>query len=140
MIVVTVSSLTSSGMATTATMVLSSKNGALLTRFVLVEAGGDSLLERRDLRSPEFDGFVDTDLPSPLAGSLLIGGTPSSRTFVRVALPSFIMDSSNIVRAHLLLVPVEPVLGAPSDTFEVVAEALGADFGAKSPILSLPDF
>ncbi|MCH8254199.1 MAG: hypothetical protein IID06_02530 [Gemmatimonadetes bacterium] len=113
--------------------------GALLTRFVLVEAGGDSLLERRDLRSPEFDGFVDTDLPSPLAGSLLIGGTPSSRTFVRVALPSFIMDSSNIVRAHLLLVPVEPVLGAPSDTFEVVAEALGADFGAKSPILSLPD-
>ena len=111
--------------------------GALLTRFVLVEAGGDSL-ERRDLRSPEFDGFVDTDLPSPLAGSLLIGGTPSSRTFVRVALPSFIMDSSNIVRAHLLLVPVEPVLGAPSDTFEVVAEALGADFGAKSPIVSVP--
>lgn len=112
--------------------------GALLTRFVLVEADGDSL-ERSDFRSPEFDGFVDTDLPSPLAGSLLIGGTPSSRMFVRIALPPFIMDSSNIVRAHLLLVPVEPVLGAPADTFEVVAEALGADFGAKSPILSLPD-
>ena len=112
--------------------------GALLTRFVLVEAGGDSL-ERRDLRSPEFDGFVDTDLPSPLAGSLLIGGTPSSRTFVRVKLPSFIMDSSDIVRALLLFVPVEPALGAPSDTFAVVAEALSADFGAKSPILSLSD-
>lgn len=112
--------------------------GALLTRFVLVEADGDSV-ERTDIRSPEFDGFVDTDLPSPLAGSLLIGGTPSSRTFVRIALPPFIMDSSNIVRAHLLFVPVEPVLGAPSDTFEIVAEALGADFGAKSPILSLAD-
>ncbi len=112
--------------------------GALLTRFVLVEADGDSLVERSDFRSPEFDGFVDTDLPSPLAGSLLIGGTPSWRTFVRVALPPFIMDSSDIVRAHLLFVPVEPALGAPSDTFEVVAEALGADFGAKSPILSLP--
>lgn len=112
--------------------------GALLTRFVLVEAEGDSV-ERSDFRSPEFDGFVDTDLPSPLAGSLLIGGTPSSRTFVRVALPSFIMDSSDIVRAHLLFVPVEPALGAPSDTFEVVAEPLGADFGAKSPILSLSD-
>ena len=112
--------------------------GALLTRFVLVEADGDSV-ERTDIRSPEFDGFVDTDLPSPLAGSLLIGGTPSSRTFVRIELPPFIMDSSNIVRAHLLFVPVEPVLGAPSDTFEIVAEALGADFGAKSPILSPAD-
>jgi hypothetical protein len=112
--------------------------GALLTRFVLVEADGDSLVERSDFRSPEFDGFVDTDLPSPLAGSLLIGGTPSWRTFVRVALPPFIMDSSDIVRAHLLFVPVEPALGAPSDTFEVVAEALGADFGAKSPIRSVP--
>jgi hypothetical protein len=109
--------------------------GALLTRFVLVEAPGDSV-EVSDFRFPEFDAFVDTDLPSPLAGSLLIGGTPSSRTFVRVALPPFIMDSSNIVRAHLLFVPVEPALGAPSDTFEVVAEPLGADFGAKSPILS----
>ncbi len=113
--------------------------GALLTRYVLVETDGDSLVERSDFRLPEFDGFVDTDLPSPLAGSLLIGGTPSSRTFVRVALPPFIMDSSDIVRAHLLFVPVEPALGAPSDTFEVVAEALGADFGAKSPILSGPD-
>jgi hypothetical protein len=112
--------------------------GALLTRFVLVEADGDSL-ERSDSRSPEFDGFVDTDLPSPLAGSLLIGGTPSSRAFVRVALPPFIMDSSDIVRALLLFVPVEPALGAPSDTFEVVAEALGADFGAKSPVISVPD-
>lgn len=112
--------------------------GALLTRFVLVEAEGDSV-ERSDFRSPEFDGFVDTDLPSPLAGSLLIGGTPSSRTFVRVAVPPFIMDSTNIVRAHLLFVPVEPALGAPSDTFEVVAEPLGADFGAKSPILVILD-
>lgn len=111
--------------------------GTLLTRFVLVEADGDSL-ELSDSSFVEFDGFVDADLPSPLAGSLLIGGTPSSRTFVRIALPSFIMDSSDIVRAHLLLVPVEPALGAPSDTFEVVAEALGADFGAKSPILSVP--
>ncbi len=113
--------------------------GALLTRFVLVEAEGDSLVERSDFRSPEFDGFVDTDLPSPLAGSLSIGGTPSSRTFVRVKVPPFIMDSSDIVRAHLLFVPVEPALGAPSDTFEVVAEPLGADFGAKSPILSGTD-
>ncbi len=113
--------------------------GALLTRFVLVDADGDSLVERSDLRSPEFDGFVDTDLPSPLAGSLLIGGTPSWRTFVRIALPPFIMDSSDIVRALLLFVPVEPALGAPSDTFEVVAQALSADFGAKSPVLSQSD-
>ncbi len=111
--------------------------GALLTRYVLVESGVDSL-ERTDLRLSEFDAFVDTDLPGPPAGALLVGGTPSARAFLRVNLPPVIVDSSRIVRATLLLIPVE-VLGAPMDTFLVVAEALGADFGAKSPILPTPD-
>lgn len=111
--------------------------GPLLTRYVLVESGVDSL-ERTDLRLSEFDAFVDTDLPGPPAGALLVGGTPSARAFLRVNLPSVILDSSKIVRATLLFVPVE-VLGAPMDTFSVVAEGLGADFGAKSPILSTPD-
>ncbi len=111
--------------------------GALFTRYVLVESGVDSL-ERTDLRLSEFDAFVDTDLPGPPAGALLVGGTPSARAFLRVKLPPIIVDSSKIVRAILLFVPVE-VLGAPMDSVLVVAEALGADFGAKSPILATPD-
>ena len=110
--------------------------GALLTRYVLV--GVDSV-ERSEIRLSEFDTFVDTDLPGPPAGALLVGGTPSARTFLRVNLPPVIVDASEIVRATLLFVLVEPVLGAPTDTFLVVAEGLSADFGAKSPILPTPD-
>ncbi len=112
--------------------------GALLTRYILVESGVDSV-ERSEISLSEFDAFVDTDLPGPPAGALLVGGTPSARTFLRVNLPPVIVDSSEIVRATLLFVLVEPVLGAPTDTFLVVAEGLGADFGAKSPILPTPD-
>ena len=54
-------------------------------------------------------------------------------------LPPVIADSSEIVRATLLFVPLEPALGAPADTFFVVAEGLGADFGAKSPIRPIVD-
>ncbi len=68
-----------------------------------------------------------------------MGGTPSARTFLRVNLPPVIMDSSEIVRGTLLFVPLEPALGAPTDTFLLVAEGLGADFGAKSPILPILD-
>ena len=112
--------------------------GAQLTRHVLVELGVDSL-ERADPRQSDFDGFVDTDFPAPSAGALLVGGTPAARTFLRVNLPAVIVDSSQIVRATLLFLLAEPVLGAPGDTLLVVAEGLGADFGAKSPIVSTPD-
>ncbi len=112
--------------------------GAGLSRYVLVESGVDSL-ERTEFRAPEFDGFVGTDLPGPPPGALLVGGTPSARAFLRVNLPPVIMDSSEIVRGTLLFVPLEPALGAPTDTFLLVAEGLGADFGAKSPILPILD-
>jgi hypothetical protein len=107
---------------------------ALLNRFVRVEYEGDTL-ERTDFKTPAFDGFVHPDLADAAPGSLLIGGTPSSRAFFRVNLPPAIIDSAEIVRAQLLLVPVEPVLGAPSDTIRVLSEAVSTDFGAKSPIL-----
>jgi hypothetical protein len=113
--------------------------GAVLHRFVTVEASPGDTVAGSDFESTEFDTFVHTDLPTPVEGSLVVGGTPSSRTFVRVVLPPSIMDSSDIVRAHLLLIPIEPAVGAPGDTLELLAEALGAVFGPKSPILSLAD-
>jgi hypothetical protein len=113
--------------------------GSLMNRFVKIEGPESDTVEQIDFIPSEFDGFVDTDLPPPTGGSLVIGGTPASRTFMTVAIPSFIMDSSDVVRAQLLLVPSEPALGGPLDTFELVAEPLGADFGAKSPILASLD-
>jgi hypothetical protein len=113
--------------------------GALLQRFVKIEASPGDTVERLDFVAPEFDTFVDTDLTAPVAGSLIVGGTPSSRTFVRVLLPPSIMDSSDIVRAHLLMIPIEPAMGAPGDTLQLVAEPMGADFGPKSPIIASHD-
>jgi hypothetical protein len=113
--------------------------GALLQRFVKIEASPGDTVEGIDFLAPQFDTFVDTDLPIPVAGSLVVGGTPSSRIFIRVVLPPLIMDSSDVVRAHLLLIPAEPAVGAPADTFYIVAQPLGADFGPKSPIISMGD-
>jgi hypothetical protein len=113
--------------------------GPMMNRFVKLESSESDTVEQIDFITAEFDSFVYADPPPPTGGSLVVGGTPSSRTFMRVVMPSFIMDSSDVVRAHLLLVPSEPVLGGPLDTFELVAEALGADFGAKSPIIASVD-
>lgn len=111
---------------------------ALMNRFVKVEYEGETL-PRTDFQTPEFDTFVNAEPAGAAPGTLLIGGTPASRAFFRLTLPPAIIDSAEIVRAQLLLIPVEPVLGAPSDTINVLGEALSADFGAKSPILPEAD-
>jgi len=56
---------------------------------------------------------------------------------LRVAMPAFLHDSIDVVRATLVLVPVNAVQGAPSDSFKIEAHALAADLGAKSPLSSL---
>jgi hypothetical protein len=57
---------------------------------------------------------------------------------LRTGLPGSIVDSSQVLRATLLLVPVAPVLGAAGDTVVVIADGLNADFGAKSPVAFTP--
>jgi hypothetical protein len=57
---------------------------------------------------------------------------------IRAKLPNDIVDSSSVVRATLILVPAEPVLGITGDSIIVVAEALTYDLGAKSSIVVLP--
>ena len=110
-------------------------SGAGITRYAKADSAATALVEVTDFRGAEFDTFVHTDIPPPQAATLSIGGLPSARSFLRLNLPSFILDSSDVLRASLLLVPVEPVLGAPRDTFNLVANALSADFGPKSPLL-----
>jgi hypothetical protein len=67
---------------------------------------------------------------------LSVGGFPVSRTFLRFTIPNFLRDSATIIRATLELTGNSPVFGIPADTADVVASAVLADFGAKSPTSS----
>ena len=110
-------------------------NPARLVRFAQADSADGVLAARSDQRIASFDTFVQAGPGAPPPSTLVVGGTPSTRAFLRVNLPPFIIDSSDIIGAILLLIPTEPVFGAPSDTFNLVVGSLGADFGPKSPIL-----
>jgi hypothetical protein len=107
---------------------------ATLERFVHVDIGDGATAEGSDAATAAFDTFVHSGLPDPAPGVLAVGGTPSARTLLRIALPAAVIDSSDIVRATLLLVPSQPALGAPGDSVQLRADRLAADFGPKSPV------
>jgi len=89
---------------------------------------------RVSIRTTRLDTYVFTPPPPPPANALSVGGAPSSRSFIRLDLPKQVVDSSQVVRATLFLVPASPVLGPPGDTLRIVAHALATDIGPKSPI------
>ena len=108
-----------------------------MTWFVKVDSSGTPV-ERQESRIPAFDGFVVADQP-PIADDVLaVGGVPSARTFMRVALPDSIMKYSNIVRADLLLVPESPVRGGAGDTVSVTVMTVEGDYGPKSRPRAIP--
>ena len=96
----------------------------------------DSVAPKRDsaLRAPTFDSFVFDPPTPPLDSNLAVGGAPSARSLVRVAVPAFLHDSIDVVRATLILVPVSAVPGVASDSFFVLARPVQTDLGAKSPL------
>jgi hypothetical protein len=67
---------------------------------------------------------------------LTVGSSPSARTFIRLNLPRGIVDSTNVVRATLLLIPASPAIVPPGDTLVIVAHGLASDIGPKSPLQS----
>ena len=109
--------------------------GAGITRFVKADSAAAQIIATSDFRAVDFDTFVHTDPAPPQPATLIVGGTPATRSFMRFNIPSFVIDSSEVLGAKLLLVPVEPIFGAPGDTFNLIANALSADFGPKSPLL-----
>jgi hypothetical protein len=111
--------------------------GASITWFVKIDSSG-TLVGRQDSRVPSFDGFVVEEWPPGPDDALLVGGIPSARTFLRFDLPHDILNASTIVRATLLMVPAEPLLGAAADTVTLVAFPLLKDFGPKSKPAVLP--
>ena len=94
----------------------------------------DSVVSKDKVVPPRFDNFVFNPPTPALDSNLAIGGVPSARAVLRVALPKFLHDSIDVVRATLLLLPVGAVQGVPSDSFKIIAYPVLGDLGAKSPI------
>ncbi len=111
--------------------------GSLLTWYVTADSlGTPAKPPVPPRRAASFESFVFEPPLPPLDSTLAVGGVPSARSILRVGLPRAICDSSQIVRATLILVPdsTAPPRGAPADSFVIEAHAVLADFGAKSPI------
>ena len=87
------------------------------------------------LANPLFDSFVYTAPAVPLDSNLLIGGVPSRRSLLRINFPKNLRDSSQVIRAQLLLIPTATAPLLTSDSVIVVANRVAADFGLKSPMV-----
>jgi hypothetical protein len=99
-----------------------------------VTAKPDSIVRTSLTQSAAFTSFVFNP-PSPaLDSNLTVGGVPSARTLLRVALPKYLHDSIDVVRATLILMPVSAVQGIPGDSFRILVRPLVSDLGAKSPL------
>jgi hypothetical protein len=114
---------------------LESFGQAVLTMFARIVQGEDTT-EVSDFRQSAFDSYVSVD-QTPFDRDILgVGGAPSWRSILRVDLPSYVVDSSDVSRATLILVPSEPILGGAGDTLRLRADALTEDVGPKSPIVA----
>jgi len=112
--------------------------GAVIAWFMKVDSikGIDTTLIHKPYpRGSIFDTFLFDPPPAPLDSTLVVGGAPSARSIMRITLPRGIRDSSQIIRATLLLLPAVPARGAQADSFVVEAHTVAADFGAKSPLV-----
>ena len=108
---------------------------ALLRRFVQVDLDtGTTRVTRSDAVGLRFKTFVADPSGLPSQTGLVVGGAAGSRAFVKLNLPSSIVDSTLVVRATLLWPPPQPIFGAPGDTLVLRVDALGSDFGPKSPV------
>ena len=106
----------------------------MITLYTTLDSLGTPV-QRSEVRGIQFDSFVRPPVAPLAPGTLLIGAAPTSRSLMRMDLPAFIIDSSQIVGANLILFPVAPAVGAPADTFRIQPIRLTADFGPKSPFL-----
>jgi len=108
--------------------------GPGITWFLKVDSLG-VVAHRSQTPTTAFDSFVFTPAALPLDSTLAVGGVPSARSLLRVLFPrSLISDSSLLTRATLELIPALNPTGIAADSFGLVASAIVADFGAKTPL------
>jgi hypothetical protein len=115
---------------------IAASNAATFTTFATVDVPDTttSILHQSFQRSSQFNGFVTQTPYTAAPGTLLVGGEPSSRAFIRFAIPERIKDSATVVRATLELVPTIPIPGLPTDAGVLVSQAVLSDLGPKSPL------
>ncbi|OLC06846.1 MAG: hypothetical protein AUH41_11780 [Gemmatimonadetes bacterium 13_1_40CM_66_11] len=94
----------------------------------------DSVVYADRVATTRFDSFVFDPPSAAIDSNLAVGGVPSARSLLRVAMPKFLHDSIDVVRATLILVPVSPVRGIARDSFAIEGRNVTADLGAKSPL------
>src|SRR3989449_5750089 len=99
-----------------------------------VSATPDSVVHTDRPVGLRFDSFVFNPPTPPLDSNLAVGGVPSARAVLRVKMPAFLHDTIDVARATLILVPVNAVPGARSDSFRILARPVLTDLGAKSPL------
>lgn len=107
---------------------------AQILRFVQLDSStGTTRVTRSESEALSFKTFVaDTAAVSPAAG-LRVGGIAGVRAFIKLNVPTRLVDSMVVVRASLLIPPTTSA-GAPGDTFTLRVLPLGTDFGPKSPL------
>ena len=88
-------------------------------------------------RVPNYATFVQQNPPVPAADQLLVGGAPSSRFIVRFDVPDSILVGVQVLRAELLLTPVQPISGVVDIATTITARGVLSDQGAKSPLVPL---
>ena len=108
--------------------------GPVVTWYLKVDSLGGKTIKATRLAQPAFDGFVFDPPAQPIGSTLVVGGVPSARTMLRLALPRLIRDSSRVIRATLEFEAAAQLEGTAADSFRVVAHPVIADFGAKSPL------
>ena len=115
--------------------------GAVFTSYVTAQGVDDTVSTRQQLltRTPAFNSFVTETPFVPDPSLLTVGGAPSARALLRFDLPDRLEDSANVVRATLELVPAQPLLGLRTDPSLLLAKAVLADLGAKSPVVADDD-
>jgi hypothetical protein len=86
--------------------------------------------------TPTFDTYVATPDPAPIAPqTLVIGGQPAARAFVRFQIPAYYIDTVGVSRATLLLTPSRAARGFPHATFGLQALPILRFFGGKSLLI-----
>jgi hypothetical protein len=82
---------------------------------------------------PLFDTYVQSPEPAPPpAGTIVVGNQPSARSYLRFDIPTYYVDSVTVLRATLILVPLQPASGFPGETFTIEAQPILRYFAGKS--------
>jgi hypothetical protein len=82
---------------------------------------------------PSFVTFVmSPEFGQPASGVIAVGGIPTARATLRLALPQVVVDSNAIVRATLMLNTLGKVVGFPRDSFLLEVDPILRDYGPKS--------